>query len=93
VLDIETGPVIGLVVETGCSYFASAAFPEKLEAGLRVVRLGNSSVRYEIALFREGIDAAIAQGHFVHVYVGRETRRPVRLPSRLREVLEKIQVA
>jgi len=93
VLDIEAGPVIGLVVETGCSYFASAAFPEKLEAGLRVVRLGNSSVRYEIALFRDGVEAAIAQGHFVHVYVGRETRRPVRLPSRLREVLEKIQVA
>ncbi len=93
VLDIETSPVIGLVVETGCNYFASAAFPEKLEAGLRVARLGNSSVRYEIALFREGVDEAIAQGHFVHVYVGRETRRPVRLPTKLREVLSKIQVA
>ena len=92
VLDIENGPVIGLVVETGCHYFASAAFPEKLEAGLRVARLGTSSVQYEIALFREGIDAAIAQGHFVHVYVGRETRRPVRLPVQLREVLAKIQV-
>ena len=91
-LDIDTSPVIGLVVETGCNYFASAAFPEKLEAGLRVARLGNSSVRYEIALFREGIGAAIAQGHFVHVYVGRETRRPVRLPSQLRDVLSKIQV-
>lgn len=93
VLDIDTSPVIGLVVETGCNYFASAAFPEKLEAGLRVARLGNSSVRYEIALFREGVDEAIAQGHFVHVYVGRETRRPVRLPTKLREVLSKIQVA
>ena len=87
VLDIDTSPVIGLVVETACNYFASAAFPEKLEAGLRVGRLGNSSVRYEIALFREGNDTAIAQGHFVHVYVGRETRRPVRLPSQLRDAL------
>ena len=92
-LDIETSPVIGLVVETGCNYFSSAAFPEKLEAGLRVVSLGNSSVRYEIALFREGIDVAIAQGHFVHVYVGRETRRPVRLPTQLRQVLSKIRMA
>ena len=92
-LDIDTSPVIGLVVETGCNYFASAAFPEKLEAGLRVAHLGNSSVRYEIALFREGADTAIAQGHFVHVYVGRETRRPVRLPTQLRDVLAKILVA
>ena len=92
VLDIDASPVIGLVVETGCSYFASAAFPEKLSAGLRVAHLGNSSVRYEIALFREGADLAIAQGHFVHVYVGRETRRPVRVPVKLREVLSKIQV-
>ena len=93
VLNIDTSPVIGLVVETGCNYFASAAFPEQLVAGLRVAKLGNSSVRYEIALFREGIDEAIAQGHFVHVYVGRETRRPVRVPVNLREVLSKIQVA
>ena len=92
-LDIQHSPVIGLVVETGCNYFASAAFPEKLEAGLRVAHLGNSSVRYEIALFREGADTAIAQGHFVHVYVGRETRRPVRLPTQLRDVLAKILVA
>lgn len=92
-LDIETSPAIGLVVETGCNYFSSAAFPEKLEAGLRVAHLGNSSVRYEIALFREGSDVAIAQGHFVHVYVGRETRLPVRLPTRLRDALAKIQVA
>ena len=92
VLDIDTSPVIGLVVETGCSYFASAAFPEKLAAGLRVARLGNSSVRYEIALFREGSDTAIAQGHFVHVYVGRETRRPVRMPTQLRDALSKLQM-
>ena len=93
VLDVDTSPVIGLVVETGCNYFASAAFPERLDAGLRVAKLGNSSVRYEIALFREGVDTAIAQGHFVHVYVGRETRRPVRMPTQLRNVLSKILVS
>jgi acyl-CoA thioester hydrolase len=95
VLDIERGDVIGVVAETGCRYFASAAFPEPLEAGLRVARLGNTSVRYEIGLFRAGVDdldRAVAQGHFVHVYVDRETRRPVPLPLGLREVLLKIQV-
>ncbi|WP_336488950.1 acyl-CoA thioesterase [Methylobacterium nigriterrae] len=87
VLDIARSPVIGLVVETGCRYFAPVAFPDRLTAGLRVARLGRSSVRYEIALFREDEDAAAAQGHFVHVYVDRETRRPVPLPADLRNVL------
>ena len=96
VLDIENSPVIGLVVETGCRYFASAAFPEPLVAGLRVVKLGNSSVRYEIALFSERAEqaeTAIAQGFFVHVYVDRQTRRPVTLPQPLRDALQKIQVS
>ncbi len=83
-LDIESGAVIGLVVETGCHYFAAAAFPDALQAGMRVVHLGNSSVRYEIAIFREGADLALAQGHFVHVYVDRVTRRPTALPATLR---------
>lgn len=92
VLDIEKSPVIGLVVETGCRYFASVAFPEALEAGLRVARLGNSSVRYEVAIFRRDSAEAVAQGHFTHVYVDRVTRRPVALPARLRAVLERIAV-
>lgn len=83
-LDIDSGAVIGLVVETGCHYFAAAAFPDVLQAGMRVVHLGNSSVRYEIAIFREGADLALAQGHFVHVYVDRVTRRPTALPATLR---------
>ncbi len=83
-LDIESGAVIGLVVETGCHYFAAAAFPDALQAGMRVVHLGNSSVRYEIAIFRKGADLALAQGHFVHVYVDRVTRRPTALPDTLR---------
>jgi len=90
VLDIIDGPVIGLVVETQCRYFQALSFPERLVAGLSVARLGNSSVRYEIAIFREDDEAAAAQGHFVHVYVDRNSRRPVALPRALRETLERI---
>ena len=86
-LDILGGKTIGLVVETGCRYFAPAAFPETLEAGLRVAKLGASSVRYELAIFKAGEDAAIAEGHFTHVYVDRATRRPAPLPEAWREVL------
>ena len=90
VLDIANSPVIGLVVETGCKYFSAVAFPDEIDAGLRVAKLGNSSVRYEIALFRRGSDVAVAQGHFVHVYVERTSRRPVPLPGPLRKALNKI---
>lgn len=87
VLDIEHGAVIGLVIETHCNYFASVAFPEPVEVGVRVAHLGRSSVRYELGIFKEGQDTAAAQGHFVHVYVDRQTRRPVELPAALREAL------
>ena len=87
-LDIGKSEVIGLVAETGCHYFAPLAYPQKVTAGLRVVKLGRSSVRYEIALFAEGSDSAAAQGHFVHVYVDRETRRPVKLPDALVHALQ-----
>ncbi|MDB5895076.1 MAG: thioesterase superfamily protein [Rhodoferax sp.] len=87
VLDIQSGPVIGLVIETQCNYFAPLAFPQTVEAGLRVAKLGQSSVRYEIGLFAEGSPRAAAQGHFVHVYVDRETRQPTPLPEALRQVL------
>lgn len=76
-LDIHGGAVIGLVVETHCNFFASLAFPQRIEAGLRVAHLGRSSVRYEIGLFAEGEPLSAACGHFVHVYVERESRRPV----------------
>ncbi|OYD78009.1 UNVERIFIED_ORG: (3S)-malyl-CoA thioesterase [Burkholderia sp. CF145] len=92
VLDIEHGTTIGLVVETQCNYFAPIVFPDRIDAGLRVVRLGTSSVRYEVGLFREGDAEPAAQGHFVHVYVDRETRRPVVLPDRLRAALEPLLV-
>ena len=89
-LDIHASDTIGLVVETGCSFFAPAAFPDALEGGLRVARIGNSSVRYEIGIFRQGETAPVAEGHFVHVYVDRETRRPAPLTGALRSALQKI---
>ena len=91
VLDPQRGAVIGLVVETGCVFFAPASFPDQLAVGVRVAHLGRSSVRYELAVFREEEDAACAQGHFVHVYVDRGSRRPIPLPEELRRVLENLR--
>jgi acyl-CoA thioester hydrolase len=90
-LDIEHGAVIGLVVETQCNYFAPLAFPQNIDAGLRVSRLGRSSVRYEIGLFARGEPLTAASGHFVHVYVDRATRRPTVLPDKLKAVLEALR--
>ena len=87
-LRLEGGDTIGLVVETGCSYFAEMAFPDKVAAGIRIGHLGTSSVRYEIALFRNDEERAAAQGHFVHVYVDAKSRRPKELPVEWRRVLE-----
>ncbi|MEL7490665.1 MAG: thioesterase family protein [Pseudomonadota bacterium] len=86
-LDIHRGSVIGLVVETTCRYFAPLAFPQALEGALRVAHLGNSSVRYELAIFKKGDNEAAAEGHFVHVYVDRESRKPTPLPDAFRAVL------
>lgn len=90
-LDIHTSPVIGLVIETQCNYFASLAFPQTVEAGLRVAHMGKSSVRYEVGLFAQGATETAAKGHFIHVYVDRETRRPAPLPDKLRSVLEALR--
>ena len=89
-LDIEKSPVIGLVVETQCRFFKPITFPDAVHAGLRVARLGNSSIRYEIGIFRNDEETAAAQGHFVHVYVDREGRRPTTLPPEMRAALERI---
>jgi len=86
-LDIHRGETIGLVIETQCNYFAPVEFPQQLEGGLRVAHVGQSSVRYEVALFLAGEPLSVARGHFVHVYVDRATRRPAVLPARLQEVL------
>ncbi len=92
VLDIHAGSTIGLVIETQCNYFAPLAFPQTVEAGIRVARLGGSSVRYEVGLFAKGEALTAASGHFVHVYVDRETRRPVPVPAPLRSVLEELVI-
>jgi acyl-CoA thioester hydrolase len=89
-LDIHRGPVIGLCVESQCTFKASLAFPDTVDAGLRVTKLGNSSVAYEIGLFRAGGDEPAALGRFVHVFVDRDNRRPVPLPDELRSALEGI---
>ena len=86
-LDIGNSDVIGLVVETQCTYFSSVSFPDLVTVGLKVLHLGNSSVRYEIAVFRNEQDEASAVGEFVHVYVDRNTNRPVPIPANVREVL------
>jgi acyl-CoA thioester hydrolase len=92
-LDIAAGPVIGLAAESHCRYQRAVSFPMDLEAGLRVSKLGRSSVRYEIGIFAPGEDEAAAEGWFVHVFVDRVTRRPAALPDRLRAALERIAVA
>jgi acyl-CoA thioester hydrolase len=92
VLDFRDGGVIGLVVDTGCVYHASIAFPDLVRGGLRVARVGTSSVRYEVGLFANDDDLAAAQGHFVHVYADRATRCATPLPAELRRALEAIAV-
>lgn len=91
VLDLPRSDVIGLVVETQCRYFSPLAFPQAVEAALRVRKVGTSSVRYEIAIFAEGADTASAQGHFVHVYVDRARGKPTMLPASFRAALQRIE--
>lgn len=90
VLDIHTGPTIGVVVETHCNYFESVAFPQNIDIGIRIGSLGNSSVRYELGVFGAS-DFTVAKGHFVHVYVDARTRRPVTLPLQLTNLLETLK--
>ncbi len=87
-LDVAGSAAIGLVVETGCRFLRSLTFPDRVIAGIRVAHLGRSSVRYEIGLFRNDENDAAAAGHFVHVYVDRETRKPVPIPAPTRDALQ-----
>ena len=87
-VDPQAGKAIGLVVDTGCQYFAPLSYPETITAGLRTVKIGNSSVRYEIGLFRRGEDKPCAEGHFVHVYVDEKTRKPMPMSANMRAKLE-----
>jgi acyl-CoA thioester hydrolase len=93
-LDITSGDVIGLCVESHCAYHASVSFPESLRIGLRVAHLGRSSVRYEIGMYSDSAeDLLVAEGHFVHVFVDRESRRPVEVAGKLRESLAELTSA
>lgn len=92
-LDIHHGSVIGLVVESHCQYHAALAFPQRIGVGLRVDRLGRRAVTYGIAIFAEHGAQAAAHGHFVHVFVDRQTRQPAPIPDTLRGALTEIQVA
>jgi len=92
-LDIREGDVVGFVVETSCRYFRPISFPETIDAGMRVTRLGRSSVTYEIALFRTGDPHPAAAGRFVHVWVDRMSVTPAELPARIREALQPLVVA
>jgi acyl-CoA thioester hydrolase len=90
-LDPVSSPQICLVVETGCRYFESLSFPENVDVGIRVERLGNSSVQYDLGIFRHGQDRTLAEGRFVHVCVDRSTRRPVSLPENYRTLLSSLE--
>ena len=90
VLDIRKGDVVGFVVDSGCSYFSSISFPDVIHAGIRVAKLGNSSVRYEIGLYRNDDQIPCAAGHFVHVYVERSSNRSVSIPDKVRTLLSTI---
>lgn len=87
-LDVTGSAVIGVAAESGCRFHASAAYPDAIQAGVRVGRLGRSSIRYEVGLFRTGEDEATAEGFFVHVMVDRATMKPVAIPPPLRAFLE-----
>ena len=90
-LDVSRSAAVGLVVETGCRYFHSVCYPDDVDVGVRVAHLGRSSVRYEVAVFRNDEEEAAAAGHFVHVYVDRDTRRPVPIPDAVRAFLATLQ--
>jgi len=92
-LDIAADPIVGYVVETHCTYRKPLAFPQGVEAGMRVTKLGKSSVTYEIGIFGEGDAEAAATGRFVHVWVDRATQRPAPIPPRIRAALEPLVVA
>lgn len=91
-LDIHNAPVIGVVVESHCNYTQSIAYPDKINCGLRVGKLGNSSVRYEVGIFRGDENKVAAAGHFIHVFVDRATNKPVSIPKEIREALNGIAI-
>ena len=91
-LDINNAPIVGFAVHSNCNYLSSISYPEAIEAGLRVVKLGNSSVTYGVGIFKKGVDLACANGEFVHVFVEREVNKSVPIPIAIRAALKRIQI-
>jgi acyl-CoA thioester hydrolase len=91
-LDINKGDIVGFVVSSGCEYLAPIAFPDKIDVGIRVDRLGNSSVQYGVGIFKDGAEQVCAFGHFVHVFVDRVSNKPVSIPEKMRKALEAISI-
>ena len=89
--DIHQSEIIGLVVDSACSFLQELSFPEIVEVGVAIGKIGNSSLRYELAIFKQGQATAAAQGHFVHVFVDRETRKSSTIPNEMRKILEQYQ--
>ena len=91
VLDLDKSPVVGLVVENVCQYYASISFPDVVQVGLSVIKIGNSSVQYQLGIFKNDAPEICALGRFTHVYVDRQTNKPVSIPENLRCVFESMQ--
>ena len=91
-IDIKKGNNIGLIVQSGCNYFSSFEYPEDIDAGIRVTKIGNSSVRYEVGLFKSNDDLASADGFFIHVYVDRVSNKPINLDYEFKKKLDTIYV-
>ena len=91
-IDIKKGNNIGLIVQSGCNYFSSFKYPEDIDAGIRVTKIGNSSVRYEVGLFKQNDDLASADGFFIHVYVDRVSNKPINLDYEFKKKLDTIYV-
>ena len=91
-IDIKNGKNIGLIVQSGCDYFSSFQYPENVDAGIRVTKIGTSSVRYEVGLFHEEEEMSSADGHFLHVYVDRKTNKPIPLNYDFKKMLDTILI-
>ena len=91
-IDIKSGANIGLIVQSGCNYFSSFEYPENIDAGIRVTKIGTSSVRYEVGLFNENKEISSADGFFIHVYVDRQTNKPIPLDYNFKKILDTILV-
>lgn len=89
-LDVQQGDPIGLVVETGCRYFQSVTYPQAVDVGFAVEKMGRSSIRFRLGIFPKGEDVVIAEGFFVHVLVDRTNRRPTPIPPAWQKELDRI---